>query len=100
MLHRQQNLLHAGHSRGRGCVPDVALDGAHGAEVLPGGLFLEYGPKSFHLDRIAQFGSRAVGLYITDRVGIDLMLGINLPLELDLAVDARRRDSVRSAILV
>src|SRR5262249_44041757 len=100
MSHRQQNFLHAGHPRRRRGMPDIAFDGAQAAVVFPGRLLFEYGRQRFQLDRIAQFGPGAMRFYVADGIWIDLMPGIDFSLQLDLAVDARRRYSVRPAVLI
>jgi len=101
MPHRQQNFLHAGHACGRCGVADVALDGPQRAEVF----FLvvlsfEYGRKSLQFDRIAQFRAGTMRFNITDRFRINLIPGINAALQLDLTIDARRRDAIRLAVLI
>src|SRR5207253_9582933 len=50
--------------------------------------------KSFQFDWIAQAGACPMGFNITDGFRINLVLGINRTLQLDLAVDTRRRYSV------
>src|SRR5262245_802167 len=100
MPHRQKYLYHAGDACRRGCMADIALNGAYGAVVFPGGLLLKCGRKGLKFDRVAQFGAGAMGFYITDGSGINLILGVDRSLQLDLTIDARRRYSVRPAVLI
>src|SRR5205814_8230117 len=99
MLQRQQDLLDARYTRRRRGVSDVALDRAEAAVGSFRGLLAERGGQRLELDRIAQWRARTVGLDVGDGLGIDPVFVIDRALEPDLAVDARRRDAVRLAVL-
>src|SRR5258706_11278828 len=100
MLHREQDLLNAGHARGARGMPDVALDRAQGAEVLSVCFLAEHGRKSFELDGIAELGARSMSLHVGDGGGIDSVFRVDSAPQLDLAVYAPCGDSVCSSVLI
>ncbi len=107
VLKLQQDLDHAGNPGGQLEVPDVRFHRTHAAIPLPRfvdaqflGQFAERHFQAVDLDRIAQFGTGAVGLDIADAPRIDTGLAIGRFQQLGLGPRVGRGQGVGLAAVV
>ena len=98
--HGQDRLVHTGHAGRCRRVADVALHRSERAEMGVGGCLAKGRHQRFEFDRIAQFGTGAVGFDVADRCRVDRMTPIDVAQQVDLAPDAGRGDAVGAPILI
>ncbi len=98
--HRQQHLVHARDARRRRGVSNVALHRSQRADVAPILPRTEHARQRLELDRIAQLRAGAVQLHVADRLWIDPVALVHLPLQRALARPTGRGDAIGLAVLV